>query len=125
MVIKYSERLIKIKLFDIFNNKLLDTQRLTIELKDKQAKPLNYSAGIIQSYLSFISVDKLSDINFNHNQLLEVYTRHQGSKKQYINSMVKGKRDKELAKDKEILVKLKADLSREVISCHNNHIVIW
>ena len=113
------------ELFDIFNNKLLDTPRLTIELKNKRAKPLNFNAGTIQSYLSFIGVDKLSDINFNHDQLLEVYTRHQGAKKQYINSMVKGKRDEELHKDKEILVKLKSDLSREVVSYQGNHIVIW
>ena len=113
------------KLFDIFNNKLIDTHRLTIELKDKKAKPLNFNPGIIQSYLSFINVDKLDDIDFNYNQLLEVFTRHQGSKKQYINSMVKGKRDKELAKDKAILTKLKQDLSREVFAQHGNTLVIW
>ena len=78
------------KLFDIFNNKLIDTHRLTIELKNKQAKPLNFNPEIIQSYLSFINVTKLDDIDFNYGQLLEVFTRHQGSKKQYINSMVKG-----------------------------------
>lgn len=113
------------KLFDIFNNKLLDTHRLTIELKDKQAKPLNFNPEIIQSYLSFINVTKLDDIDFNYNQLLEVFIRHQGSKKHYINSMVKGKRDKELAKDKIILDKLKQDLSHDVFSQHGNTFVIW
>ena len=112
------------KLFDIFNNKLID-HRLTIELKDKKAKPLNFNPEIIQSYLSFINVAKLDDIDFNYNQLLEVFTRHQGSKKQYINSMVNGKRDKELAKDKIILAKLKQDLSREVFAQHGNTFVIW
>lgn len=113
------------KLFDIFNNKLLDTHRLTIELKDKKAKPLNFNPEIIQSYLSYLNVDKLDDIDFNHNQLLEVFTRHQLSKKEYINSMVKGGRDKELAKDKIILAKLKQDLSREVFAQHGNTFVIW
>ena len=113
------------KLFDIFNNKLIDTNRLTIELKDKQAKPLNFKPEIIQSYLSFINVTKLEDIDFNYDQLLEVFTRHQGSKKQYINSMVKGERDKELAKDKIILAKLKQDLSREVFAQNGNTLVIW
>ena len=113
------------KLFDIFNNKLLDTHRLTIELKDKKTKSLNFNPEIIQSYLSFINVTNLEDIDFNYDQLLEVFTRHQGSKKQYINSMVKGERDKELAKDKIILAKLKQDLSREVFAQHGNTFVIW
>lgn len=113
------------KLFDIFNNKLIDTHRLTIELRDKQAKPLNFKPEIIQSYLSFINVTKLDDIDFNYDQLLEVFTRHQGSKKQYINSMVKGERDKELAKDKIILAKLKQDLARDVFAQHGNTLVIW
>ena len=116
---------IKMKLFDIFNNKLIDTHRLTIELKNKQAKPLNFNPEIIQSYLSFINVTKLEDIDFNYDQLLEVFTRHQGSKKQYINSMVKGERDKELAKDKIILAKLKQDLSRDVFAQHGDTLVIW